>query len=386
VLPQANAGKPAAVHALNFSTWKRAAVRRCFPGTRTVFVDKVGQVPPGGVLVVWGMAPLPDDPPARLSVLRIEDGFLRSVGLGADLIRPMSWVVDSRGIYYDATQASDLEHLLAHASFDAALLERAAFLRKRIVNARLTKYNVGATAWQRPATAKHVILVPGQVESDASLAYGAPGIRTNIGATAWQRPATAKHVILVPGQVESDASLAYGAPGIRTNIGLLRAVRAANPQAHVLYKPHPDVLARLRAKGAGEDQAQSICDEVVTDAAMGDLLLLVDEVHVLTSLAGFEALLRDKPVTCHGQPFYAGWGLTRDLVPVARRQRRLSLDELIAGALITYPLYFSRRGDGLITPEQALDELVGWRASAGLAVPWWRKCCRVILRRVVGVR
>lgn len=348
MLPQANAGKPAAVHALNFSTWKRAAVRRCFPGTRTVFVDKVGQVPPGGVLVVWGMAPLPDDPPARLSVLRIEDGFLRSVGLGADLIRPMSWVVDSRGIYYDATQASDLEHLLAHASFDAALLERAAFLRKRIVNARLTKYNVGATAWQRPTTAKHVILVPGQVES--------------------------------------DASLAYGAPGIRTNIGLLRAVRAANPQAHVLYKPHPDVLARLRAKGAGEDQAQSICDEVVTDAAMGDLLLLVDEVHVLTSLAGFEALLRDKPVTCHGQPFYAGWGLTRDLVPVARRQRRLSLDELIAGALITYPLYFSRRGDGLITPEQALDELVGWRASAGLAVPWWRKCCRVILRRVVGVR
>jgi capsular polysaccharide export protein len=51
-------------------------------------------------------------------------------------------------------------------------------------------------------------------------------------------------------------------------------------------------------------------------------------------------LLRRREVTCHGTPFYAGWGLTRDLGPVPdRRGRRLLLDELVAGVLILYPRY-----------------------------------------------
>jgi capsular polysaccharide export protein len=67
---------------------------------------------------------------------------------------------------------------------------------------------------------------------------------------------------------------------------------------------------------------------------------MVDEVHVNTSLAGFEALLRGKQVTTYGVPFYAGWGLTRDLGPVpARRTARRSLDELVAAALLLYPRY-----------------------------------------------
>lgn len=348
-MPRATSSSGASViHALNFSAWKKKAVRQCFPGTQVRFIANAADAPTSGALVVWGMAPLPGDLATKLTILRLEDGFLRSVGLGADLVRPMSWVVDGRGLYYDATRPSDLEHLLATVVFDAAILQRAALLRRRIVAERLTKYNVGLANWQRPC-----------------------------GAT---------RVILVPGQVESDASLAYGAPGIRSNIGLLQAVRKANPKAHVVYKPHPDVIARLRAKGVQEDEALSWCDEVVTDAAMGDLLLAVDEVHVLTSLAGFEALLRNKPVTCHGQPFYAGWGLTSDVVPISRRNRRLALDELVAGALIEYPVYLSRGSDKLISPEQALDELLAWRARAGGNTPWWRECFRLVLRRVVGVR
>jgi capsular polysaccharide export protein len=281
-------------------------------------------------------------------ILRLEDGFLRSVGLGADLIRPMSWVVDTQGMYYDATRPSDLETLLADTAFAPALVQRAARLRERIVAEGLTKYNLGVSGWQRP-----------------------PGVGK---------------VILVPGQVESDASLAYGAPKIRSNIGLLQAVRLAHPKAHLVYKPHPDVLAGLRAKGAGEDEALRWCDEQVTDAAMGELLLAVDEVHVLTSLAGFEALLRHKAVTCYGQPFYSGWGLTTDIVPHSRRTRRLSLDELVAGALIAYPLYLSRKSEALITPEQALDELLAWRAKTGNTAPWWRQYFRMVLRLVMGKR
>ena len=67
---------------------------------------------------------------------------------------------------------------------------------------------------------------------------------------------------------------------------------------------------------------------------------MVDEVHVNTSLAGFEALLRGKAVTTYGVPFYAGWGLTRDLGPVpARRTAKRSIDELVAAALLIYPRY-----------------------------------------------
>ncbi len=313
-----------------------------------VFIANAADIPAGGVLVVWGMNPIPGERAGDVKILRLEDGFLRSVGLGTDLIKPMSWVVDSQGIYYDATRPSDLEHLLAETMFSHEMRARAAVLRERIVAEGLTKYNVGVSGWQRPS-----------------------GV---------------EKVILVPGQVESDASLAYGAPDIRTNIGLLEAVRRAHPEAYIVYKPHPDVLAGLRAKGAGEDKAFSLCDELVKDVAMGDLLMAVDEVHVLTSLAGFEALLRGKSVTCYGLPFYSGWGLTTDVLPNPRRNRQLLLDELVAGALIDYPVYLSRMSDALITPEQALDELSAWRAKAGVSVPWWRKCFRVFLRRIVGVR
>ena len=124
----------------------------------------------------------------------------------------------------------------------------------------------------------------------------------------------------MPGQVESDASLAYGAPGIRTNIGLLKAVRQANLKDFIVYKPHPDVLAGLRTKGAKEDEAGQWYYELVTDVAMGDLLMTVDEVHVLTSLAGFEACSRHKPVICYGQPFYSGWGLTAILFLIPEKE------------------------------------------------------------------
>ncbi len=73
------------------------------------------------------------------------------------------------------------------------------------------------------------------------------------------------------------------------------------------------------------------------------LLSEIDELHTLTSLAGFEALLRGRRVVVYGRPFYAGWGLTTDLAQIDRG-RRLTLEELVAGALILYPA-LSRPGD-----------------------------------------
>jgi capsular polysaccharide export protein len=303
---------------------------------------------PGSTMILWGAAAVPTDCPEGVNVVRLEDGFLRSVGLGADLIKPVSWVFDSSGIYFDATRCSDLELLLETTGFTPEMKTRARCFRERIVSSCLTKYNVGSGEWKRPA-----------------------GMH---------------RIILVPGQVESDASIRFGAPGIATNMGLLRAVREANPDAHVLYKPHPDVLAGLRIRGQDEDRALQWCNEQIHNIPMGTLLPQVDELHTLTSLAGFEALLRGKKVTCYGQPFYAGWGLTTDILPVARRTRMLTLDELVAGALILYPTYIARRSGALTSPEQALDDLLAWSKQAGCQAPWWRRLFRAIRRQVEGVK
>ena len=338
---------PDSLYAYRFPRWKWPIVRQCFSGRRIFFLDKSETIPPSAWLLLWGMAPIPLGA-TNVRILRLEDGFIRSVGLGAELVRPLSWVVDGRGIHYDATRTSDLEQLLSQCVFDEALRTLAASLRAKIVDQQLTKYNVGFKTWQRP-----------------------------------QR---AHQVILVAGQVESDASLAYGAPGVQSNMGLLRAVRSANPGAYVVYKPHPDVIARLRKGGVNEQDAATWCDEIVADVSMGHLLSQVDEVHVLTSLSGFEALLRGKTVTCYGQPFYSGWGLTRDIYPNLRRQRKLTLDELVAGALIKYPLYLSRDGKCLIKPAEALDSLLQWREHKGVKDPWWRSIYRFFLRIFIGVR
>jgi len=359
------------IQAVAFSDWKKPIARAFFAGSRLEFVEAPrplgtsSAAPPApppastspaslrGPAAVsagpsarveracWGRPP-DDSALARAAdapLLRVEDGFLRSVGLGANWVRPLSWVVDRRGMYYDAGQPSDLETLLQTAPFDDALRARAAALRRAIAAGGITKYNVGRGEWSRPAHAKRVVLVPGQVESDASITYGAAG-------------------------------------GPRSNLELLRAVRAAEPGAYVLYKPHPDVLARKRRPGDSEAEAERHCDEVVTDVPIHRLFEAVDALHVLTSLAGFEALLRGRPVVCHGLPFYAGWGLTQDLRPHPRRTRRLALDELVAAALILYPIYVSRSSGAYTTPERVLHELMHWDAEPPPRDAAWLRAAR----------
>jgi len=100
---------------------------------------------------------------------------------------------------------------------------------------------------------------------------------------------------------------------------------------------------------------------------------MVDEVHVNTSLTGFEALLRHKPVTTYGVPFYAGWGLTTDLGPVpSRRNATRTLDELVAAALLLYPRY--------------LDPLTGLPCPAEVVVGRLGAGDEEDLRLIVGLR
>ncbi|MDX5299583.1 MAG: capsular polysaccharide biosynthesis protein, partial [Gammaproteobacteria bacterium] len=123
---------PATLYAIRFAPWRWDTVRRFLQGSEVRFVRRAEQVPPDSTLVVWGQKVIPGRLPDSTRILRIEDGFLRSVGLGADFIRPLSWAMDRRGMYYDASAPSDLEQILSTIHFDAALLARAQRLRERI--------------------------------------------------------------------------------------------------------------------------------------------------------------------------------------------------------------------------------------------------------------
>lgn len=58
----------------------------------------------------------------------------------------------------------------------------------------------------------------------------------------------------------------------------------------------------------------------------------------------------------------------------------LTLDALVAGALILYPTYVSRTTGRFTTPERALDELLAWKAQGAARLPAWRRLRRWVLR------
>ncbi|MFT5721935.1 MAG: capsular polysaccharide export protein, partial [Motiliproteus sp.] len=234
-----------------------------------------------------------------------------------------SLVLDSCGIYYDSTKPSDLEQLLSTHSFPEDLLKRAARVRQRLIELNLSKYNVGNT---------RLLDLPKN-----------------------------RAIILVPGQVETDASISMGSPVIRTNLALLQAVRHANSDAYIIYKPHPDVLSGARI-GELPHSLPALYDLLVTEIGMPALLRQVDEVHTLSSLTGFEALLRSLRVVTYGMPFYAGWGLTSDKLTCERRTRTLSLDQLVAATLVLYPTYVEP-DSGQICNVETIIELIAQRRS-----------------------
>lgn len=298
----------------------------------------------GGAIATWPSRSPPgllDSAAAHgIPVHMVEDGFIRSVGLGAACIPPLSIAVDSTGIHYDPSRPSDLETLLAETDFTPAMLTRAEALIAYIVDHGISKYDRG--------------IVPDADE---------PDIRD-------------RRRVLVTGQVEDDLSVRMGGAGVAGNLDLLARVRAAEPDAEIWYRPHPDVQAGLRAGAVDPAAALVHADRIMTSGSMTALFDRIDAIHVLTSLAGFEALLRGVEVVVHGQPFYAGWGLTRDLgVPIVRRSRRLTLGELVSGVLILYPRYLDPATGLPCGPEKMTEQF-----ATNMIAP------KSVLTRVRGVQ
>lgn len=339
------------LYCVGMSLWKQAVIKPFFnlPQCRLHFVRslkalKKQPLAANAKLLVWsnGKPELQQFAHQHhLPLLRMEDGFIRSVGLGANLVAPLSLVVDDLGIYFNAEMPSRLEQILLESdNFSEMDLSYANVLQQKLVTAHIGKYNVGI----------------GRFDFDAR----------------------GKKTILVPGQVEDDASIQSGSPLIKKNIDLLKKVRELNPQAYIIYKPHPDVVSGNRIGAISTEDTLKLADQIVDNVNILDCILQVDEVHTMTSLAGFEALLRHKKVHCYGLPFYAGWGLTKDYLQCERRHKSVTLAHLITATLIYYPLYVDPERGRFIDVNQAIQLLERQRKTLtdhGIKRSWLKKQC-----------
>lgn len=109
----------------------------------------------------------------QLPYMALEDGFIRSLGLGVNGFQPHSLVVDETGIYYDASRPSDLENWLNTATFDDEELDEADRCMALIARYRLSKYN-HAPDLPIQGDSRARVLVVDQTAGDASIHYGEP--------------------------------------------------------------------------------------------------------------------------------------------------------------------------------------------------------------------
>ena len=322
------------LYLVGFSLWKRAFMHAfCHPlATELCFVrTPPDQLAADEQVLVWGSRH-----PELANAIRVEDGFIRSRGLGSNLCRPSSLSIDPVGIYFDSRRPSGLEQLLNYQHLSEQALERGAALVSLLKQHGVSKYNVGTPQSFTP-------------------------------------PADGRSLVLVVGQVDGDASILTGSPVIRSNEQLLWAVRAARPEAHILFKPHPDVVAGNRAGAITPECLAACVDSQVLDIGLTSLYPHVDELHTMTSLSGFEALVQGVKVTTWGQPFYSGWGLTEDIHPAERRVRPLPLAALVYLTLVAYPRYIDWQSGLWMSPEQLIRQLAAQGNSSSQKASRWQR-------------
>lgn len=238
----------------------------------------------------------------RIPYISLEDGFLRSLGLGVEGALQHSLIVDQSGIYYDATRSSDLEQLILSATVpNSAELQRSERCMQMLLQYRLSKYNHAPD-------------------------YEIPVIE-------------GKSRVLVVDQTVGDVSVKYGMATDTTFHRMLNTAVLEHPDAEIFVKVHPDVIAGKKKSYLLELAKQFNCRILSSAVNPWAVLDIVQHVYVVTSQLGFEALLANKKVTCFGLPFYSGWGLTDDRQQCKRRGVKRSLAQVFHAAYIKYCRY-----------------------------------------------
>ncbi len=315
----------------------------------------IGTPAAGEHVGVWGFSPTAhrgEGLAARTDaeLVRVEDAFLRSLFPGRKGEPPLGLLIDQRGVHFDPSKPSDLEHIITDNPLDdTVLMDRARGAIERLKEAHLSKYSA----------------------FDPKAAAPEPGY------------------VLVIDQTRDDASVRASGADLNRFREVLFYAQDENPGARVLIKTHPESQQGFRNGYFTDDDLRdgvSFCADAISpwrllEGAVG--------VYTVSSGLGFEAILAGHKPRVFGQPFYAGWGLTQDEFPLARRQRKLTRAQLFAAAMILYPRWYDPYRDRLCELEDAISTLEAvsraWRADhAGWTASGMRLWKRAPLQKVFG--
>lgn len=232
---------------------------------------------------------------------RVEDGFMRSIGLGASRVNPRSLIFDNSGyLFFDAIRDSALHKIIRGADFSDSLFS-SDNLKEKFIEANVSKYNLKNNTRE---------LIPNDC-------------------------------ILVIGQNERDLSILKSGSIFSTNESLLRHVMKIRDGQKIIYKSHPDVLNNPSLRTSFPENISGV--QVVHN--LGILLRnahKVREVHTISSLLGFEFMLRNVSVYCYSRTWYSGWGLSHDCYHSNDENLGIGIDELFISAYILYPIYYAQ--------------------------------------------
>ena len=308
--------------------------------------------PDADVLFQWGLRVTKHkaraDETARalnLPVVNLEDGFIRSIGIGLSGETSVSVCFDDQTAFYDATKPSQLELWINRGvPLTQAEHTRARAVIDRIVAQKITKYNF----------APYVPIV---------------------------RPDQTRKAILVVDQRAGDVSIEKGLASPETFVQMVDAALSFADTHDILIKTHPDANIGGKDSAIGgatlSRAAQHPAVTLVTeDMHPYSLIDNVEKVFVVSSGMGFEALLAGREVWCFGAPFYAGWGLTRDHVALARRTARPTLEAVFHAFYIEHTRYYDPIADKPGQIEAAIDYIL-------LQRPWSLERCQNAAPRVL---
>lgn len=236
----------------------------------------------------------------------LEYGLISSMHLPSEKQFNFSLILDDMGIFYDTkTSQSRIEQILLNDDSlgESLNLERAKNAISQIKKHNITKYNNSP-----------------DIELDESN----------------------KKRILVIDQTANDNSIIYGQCELFSFEDMLKYA-LEQEDAEVIIKVHPETVAGAKNGNLDVlDKYSELENVTVIDSQCNVISLIkqVDEVYVMTSGVGLEALLIGKKVRCFGVPFYAGWGVTKDMSPIKNQRRNLSIEEIFIAVFIKYTSYF----------------------------------------------
>ncbi|MEA2019601.1 MAG: capsular polysaccharide biosynthesis protein, partial [Campylobacterota bacterium] len=214
----------------------------------------------------------------NISFRLLEDGFIRSLGLGVDKSPTFSIVEDDIGIYYDATTSSKLENILNNYDFksDENLISEAKKAIALIKTHHISKYNNSIDIKENYFNSKD------------------------------------EKRVLIIAQTAGDSSLKYGMLDDFTTEDMIKDALLENIDSGIYLKVHPDVLSGKKSSDIDIKSLDKRVKVITENLNPISLLKKFDKVYTKTSGMGMEALIVGCKCVCYGMPYYAGWGITID--------------------------------------------------------------------------